>query len=133
VRRLTTRARWLLAGLLGTFLVVRAVLHLAPNTDVNVGAYNVHHLFTGVLIASICGVPLVLGRGSGRAGDRLALGFGAGLALALDEWVYLIVTDGSNASYLLPASLIGGVIFVAVAAGYVAWLGRSGPDSESAP
>jgi hypothetical protein len=44
------------------------------------------------------------------------------LALALDEWVYLIATDGSNASYLLPVSLKGGIVMVGLAAVYIAVL-----------
>ena len=45
--------------------------------------------------------------------------FGAGLALSLDEVVYLIATDGSNASYLLPVSFWGGVVVVGLG---VAWV-----------
>jgi hypothetical protein len=127
VTPLTTRARWLLAGLVGTFVVVRAALHLSPNTDLNVGAYNVHHLFTGLLILTVCGAPLALGRVADRTGDRLAFGFGAGLALALDEWVYLIVTDGSNASYVLPVSLLGGALMVSAAAVMIVVLDRWRP------
>jgi hypothetical protein len=41
-----------------------------------------------------------------------------GLAMALDEWVYLIATDGSNASYLLPVSFWGGVVVVGLALAY---------------
>jgi hypothetical protein len=44
--------------------------------------------------------------------------FGAGLGMALDEWIYLIATDGSNASYLLPVSLYGSVVVVALACLY---------------
>jgi hypothetical protein len=47
-----------------------------------------------------------------------------GLSLALDEWVYLIATDGSNASYLLPVSFWGGVIVVGAATLYAAILSR---------
>ena len=47
------------------------------------------------------------------------MAFGAGLSLALDEWVYLIATDGTNASYLLPVSLWGGVVMIALAVAYI--------------
>ncbi len=47
--------------------------------------------------------------------------FGVGLALALDEWLYLIVTDGTNASYLLPVSFWGGFAAVVMAMLY-AWV-----------
>jgi hypothetical protein len=40
------------------------------------------------------------------------------LRLALDEWVYLIATDGGNASYLLPVSVWGGVVVVGLACAY---------------
>ena len=48
--------------------------------------------------------------------------FGAGLGMALDEWVYLIATDGSNASYLLPVSFWGGVVVIGLALAYTATL-----------
>ena len=38
--------------------------------------------------------------------------------MALDEWVYLIATDGSNAAYLLPVSFWGGVVVVGLALVY---------------
>jgi hypothetical protein len=51
--------------------------------------------------------------------DAATIGFGIGLSLALDEWVYLITTDGSNASYLLPISFWGGAVCVGLACLYV--------------
>jgi hypothetical protein len=57
--------------------------------------------------------------------------FGVGLSLALDEVVYLIATDGSNASYLLPVSFWGGVVVVGAGAlwiALVAWGGGRRPD-----
>lgn len=98
------------------------MMALRPNADLNVGGYNVHHLFTGLLILTACGIPLVLGLGRGKLGDALVAGFGIGLSLALDEWVYLIATDGSNASYLLPVSFWGGVVVVGAATVYIAVL-----------
>lgn len=98
------------------------MLAFRPNADFNVAGHNIHHLFTGLLILTICGLPLVLGLGRGRLGDALTAGFGIGLSLALDEWVYLIATDGSNASYLLPVSFWGGVVMVGAAVLYVAVL-----------
>lgn len=108
--------------MLATFLVMRGSMALRPNADFNVAGYNIHHLFTGLLILSACGIPLVVGYGRGRVGDVLTAGFGIGLSLALDEWVYLIATDGSNASYLVPVSFWGGVIVVGSALLYTALL-----------
>ena len=119
------RAKILLVTLAATFLVMRASMGLRPDADFNVFGYNVHHLFTGLLIVTACGIPLVLGFGRGRAGDYLTAGFGIGLSLSLDEWVYLIATDGSNRSYLLPVSFWGGVAVVGLAVIYTGLLARS--------
>lgn len=116
------RVRLIVASLLLTFLSFRAWLHLYPNTDLNVGPYNIHHLFTGILLIAICGIPLAIFQGRNRWLDIAALGFGVGLSLALDEWVFLIATDGSNASYLLRVSLWGGAIMVGSSCLYTALL-----------
>ena len=113
------RARLIVGSLLITFVVIRVMLHMSPNSDFNVGGYNVHHLFTGILLLTAGGIPLTLFPGRSVILDLSALLFGAGLSLVLDEWVYLIATDGTNASYLLPVSLRGGIIMIALAALYV--------------
>ena len=117
----------LITAMAVTFVVTRAYLHWRPDTDLNIGQYNIHHLFTGVLIVAICGIPAILGLSGRKAQIIMTMGFGVGLSLALDQWVYLIVTDGTNASYLLPVSLIPGAIMVAAACVYAAVLGRQRP------
>ena len=113
------RARIILASLLLTVVVVRLALWRSPDSDFDIAGYNIHHLFTGVLMMTAGGVPLVLRAGRSRSLDAACVVFGAGLALALDEVVYLIATDGSNASYLLPVSFWGAVIVVGAG---VLWL-----------
>jgi hypothetical protein len=126
------RTKLVLGSLLATFVVVRLALWRSPDSDFYIAGHNVHHLFTGVLLAAVSGIPLALRPGRSRGLDAACLGFGAGLALSLDEVVYLIATDGSNASYLRPASFWGGVIVVGLGAAWVAatgWGGRGpGPD-----
>ena len=120
---MNVRRGWiLLLSLVVTFIVMRTMMSFRPNADFTVAGYNIHHLFTGLLILTICGLPLVLGLGRGRLGDALTAGFGIGLSLALDEWVYLIATDGSNASYLVRVSFWGGVIVIGAAVVYIAFL-----------
>jgi hypothetical protein len=123
------RARLVLASLLATFVVVRLAMWQSPDADFDIAGRNVHHLFTGVLLAAAAGIPLVLRPGRSRGLDLACLVFGAGLALALDEVVYLIATDGSNASYLLPVSFWGGVVVVGAGAAWVVAIGwgRGGP------
>ena len=50
--------------------------------------------------------------------DAALIIFGIGLGMTLDEWIYLIATDGTNASYLLPVSFWGGVAVVGIACAY---------------
>ena len=113
------RALLFLAFLLAPFLVFRTVLFLSPHTNLTVGAYNIHHLFIGLFLIVLGGVPMAVVRGAARVLDVATAIFATGLSLALDEWVYLITTDGSDASYLLPISLWGGVTMIATACLYV--------------
>lgn len=113
--------------MVATFVIVPIGLYFRPNTDLNLGPYNIHHLFTGFLLLTLCGVGLVISSGKSWIMDAATIGFGIGLSLALDEWVYLIVTDGSNASYLRPVSLTGGATLVGLASFYVwflSWVGK---------
>lgn len=112
----------LVASMLLTFVALRLSLQLSPDSDFDVAGYNIHHLFTGLLLVTIGGVPLAIFRGTSRRLDVALIIFGVGLAMALDEWVYLIATDGSNASYLLPVSFWGGVVVVGLACAYAVGL-----------
>jgi hypothetical protein len=102
-----------------TFIAFRLFLHWAPETDLNIGRYNIHHLFTGLILIVIGGVPLAIFRSGTKTLDVAIAVFGIGLGMALDEWVYLIATDGSNQSYLLPISYWGGAIVISVVCLYV--------------
>jgi hypothetical protein len=116
------RALLFVSSLTLTFIGLRLYLVFAPDTDFNVGAYNIHHLYTGLLLVTAAGVPLILFNRDNRRFDFATLAFGSGLGMALDEWVYLIATDGSNASYLLPISFWGGVILITLTVVYVGGL-----------
>jgi hypothetical protein len=116
------RAVLLFVSLVATFALLRLYLYFSPDADFNVGPYNIHHLFTGLLLITFCGIAVILFNGRTRVLDAATVGFGVGLSLALDEWVYLITTDGSNASYWLPISFWGGLVMIAAACLYVAIL-----------
>ena len=117
-----TRSVILIASLVLTFVIIRTWLFFYPNADFDLLGYNIHHLYTGLLLITIGGIPLSLFSGPSRILDLATAIFGIGLSLALDEWVYLIVTDGSNMSYLLPVSFWGGVILIGLACVYIACL-----------
>jgi hypothetical protein len=108
-----------------TFLVMRIYLHSSPDTDLNLAGYNIHHLFTGLILLTIGGIPAVVLPPAHRLARGAVALFGVGLALALDEWLYLIVTDGTNASYVLPVSFWGGAIAIALAVGYTILVSRT--------
>lgn len=112
----------LLVATLLPVVLLRLALHASPDQDFDVAGYNVHHLFTGLVLVTLGGVPLALFPGGGLRRDLAVACFGVGLGLALDEWVYLIATDGSNASYLLPVSLWGAVVALGLAVAYVGLL-----------
>ena len=111
-----------------TFVAMRSYLHLSPNTDLNVAGYNIHHLFTGLIILTLGGVAAVVLPTSHRWSLAAVAVFGVGLSLALDEWLYLIVTDGTNESYLLPVSFWGGLVAVALAVILALVVGRFSRD-----
>jgi hypothetical protein len=103
-----------------TFAGLRIWLNITPNADFDVFGYNIHHLFTGVLIVTASAIPLAIGVAPGRARDVLVGAAGVGFSLILDEWVYLITTPGTNADYLLPISFRGGVAMIAIAVVFTA-------------
>jgi len=118
------RGTTLAVAMAATFAIMRTYLHASPDTDLNVAGYNIHHLFTGVLLLTAGGVAAVVLPVAHRCARAAVAIFGAGLALVLDEWLYLIVTDGTNASYLLPVSFWGGLAAVSLAVVYAVVLSR---------
>lgn len=124
----TKRARLVLTGMIATFVAVRVFLYFAPNADFNVGRYNVHHLFTGLIVMAATGIALAVLERDCRLFNAITAGFGAGLGLALDELVYLIATDGSNAAYWLSVSVWGALLSIGVASAFIYALSRCGRE-----
>jgi len=121
----TKRSLLLIFSLLATFIFLRVSLYLSPNSNFDVAGYNIHHLYTGIVVLTLAVIPLLLFSNPGRIVDGLIIAFGVGLSLVLDEWVYLIATDGSDAAYLTPVSFWGGVIVMAIVIIYIsvlAWI-----------
>ena len=124
MQQTTKRALLLISSIVLTFIFLRVSLYISPNSNFDVGQYNIHHLFTGLLLLTIAVVPLLLSEGQTRLSDGLVIMFGIGLSMALDEWVYLIATDGSDVSYLTPVSFWGGLIVTGLSILYISaiWL-----------
>ena len=109
----------IIAGMLVTFVLLRTLLFISPESDFYIAGYNIHHLFAGLVITIVFVLPLIILRPAGRTGVWLARLFGAGIGMMLDEGIYLIATDASNASYLLPISFWGGFALIVICAAYL--------------
>jgi hypothetical protein len=120
----SSRVRTFLAAFLATFVVIRTWLWVTPNADFDVAGHNIHHLFTGIVLLLVSLLPLALGAAAGRPATVATAMAGIGLSLVMDEWVYLIVTDGTNAAYLLPVSFWGAVVTHALVVAWVLVLQR---------
>ncbi|GEL97069.1 hypothetical protein [Cellulomonas terrae] len=127
-------ALWALVGFLITFAVVRTVtrrIHArqvehedtsGPVRDVYIGGVHVHHQVWGILLVLVSGLLTFRFRPESPWIDVLALLFGAGAALTLDEfalWFHLDdvywSTDGRKSiDAILVGGALGGAILLAV-------------------
>ncbi len=114
--------RIILLSMISVFVVTRLFLYSFPSTNLDIGPYNIHHLFIGIILVIVAGSPLILRNPSGRLRWFFAATYGAGLALILDEFVYLIVTEGTDSDYLVSESLVGAAAMIAITAIFVAIL-----------
>lgn len=120
-------ARIILLAMIVVFAVMRMFLHSFPATSLSIGPYTVPPLFSGVILVIGAGLPLMLRLPRGLFRWVLAATYGTGLALILDEWVYLIVTEGSDSDYLRSESLIGAGILLILVTIYVIALASRKP------
>jgi len=98
-----SRSEHALANLLGSYILslgmVRVAAHLirrhgtyGPFRNVRVGDSHVHHFVPGIVLAFVSGGAAILLRDE-RLGPLLALPFGSGVALTLDESALLLKLD----------------------------------------
>jgi hypothetical protein len=102
----------ILLPILATVFSLRLYLHLVHVRHIYPGGYLVHHLFVGVLIVVPAALLLAFGTRH-RVLARVALGLGTGLIL--DEVVYLVATQASDADYVSRTSLVGSLVLVSLA------------------
>jgi len=129
----STRAKLLLLSMLLTFILVRLWLYFYPNTDFYIGSYNIHHLFVGIVLIVLGGIPAILFIHNNKLNEFAVCVFGIGLALTLDEFIYLIVSagKGSNKEYWLSYSYWGAIIVVTLTLVYIAILNVANPSSPN--
>ena len=104
----------ILLPLLVTFAGQRLYLHFAGVHHVYPGGLLVHHLFFGVLLLIPAAFTLALGPRSRFTAAVSRIALGSGSAMILDEIVYLIATEASDADYISPLSLKGAIVFIAL-------------------
>jgi hypothetical protein len=86
----------MLAAFIATFAVTRAITHtirargkLGPLQDVTAGGRHIHHFVPGAVLSFIAG-GVAIGLRPGGPNRWLAIPFGAGVALVLDETALLL-------------------------------------------
>jgi hypothetical protein len=90
-------AAWMLGSFLVVFLVTRAIVRLirsgrGPFRNQSIGGVHIHHLVHGIVLMLVAGAGEFLYRPEGAWQIVLAVAFGAGAALTLDEfalWLHL--------------------------------------------
>jgi hypothetical protein len=116
---------WLVLGFLVTFLVTRFVTHAirtgqGPFRDASVGGVHVHHEVYGIFLLLGTGTAEFAYRPTGAGGAALAVLFGMGAALTLDEFalwlhledVYWSREGRSSVDALLIALVVGVMLLV---------------------
>ncbi len=99
-----------ISSLLITLIVLRIFLSIFPSANLDIGKYNIHHLFVGAFLIIVAVIFFVFD----IVNNFLIVLAGFSSGLILDEIVYLIATDGSDASYLTAVSLLGVIISTSI-------------------
>jgi hypothetical protein len=112
---------WILVGFLPTFIIARTLVAQAPGLFLYVHGVHVHHFTYGVIVLAATGfVSLVSPR---RAQAWLAVAYGAGLALAFDEFgMWLRLTNVYNLDQ--SEDVMVGILVFLVAAVYLTAIAR---------
>src|SRR5947208_1204070 len=107
----------ILLPMLATFVCQRLYLHLVRVQHVYPAGFLVHHLFIGALIEIPAAFILAFGN---RLLERVApVALGIGSAMILDEMTYLVATKATDEDYVSATSLVGAIILISVATGFL--------------
>src|SRR5262245_49942215 len=107
-----TTLRLILLPMLATFAGQRLYLHLVRVQHVYPAGYLVHHLFTGALLVIPAAFVLAFGARNRLLAVLAPVLLGIGSAMVLDEIVYLVTTNGTDADYVSPRSFVGAIALV---------------------
>jgi hypothetical protein len=115
---------WVLVGFLPTFVTARSVVNTQPELFLQVRGVHIHHFTYGIIVLAIVGFISLVWSKPSRAG--LAVFYGAGLALAFDEfgmWVKLADDYDIRASQDVMVGILVFLVFVVYGIGILrrAW------------
>jgi len=118
----------ILVPMLVTFACQRLYLHLVRVQHVYPAGYLVHHLFWGALIVIPAAFVLAFGTRKRWLALAAPVALGIGSAMVLDEITYLIVTKASDEDYVSSVSLVGALVLISMATGFLLFLYRCHRD-----
>ena len=106
---------WILSAFISTFLIARLMVQFLPQTFLQVHNQHVHHFTYGFVLLAISGYLAIVRKSKSPA--WLAVMFGIGLALAVDEtgmWLHLTdqyYNDTSENSLILAIAFLINVVY----------------------
>ena len=109
------RLKIFIVSIVLTLTILRIFLFIFPSANLNLGYYNIHHLYIGAFLIIISLTFFILG----IVNKPVIIFAGISSALVLDEIVYLIATDGSDTHYNTVISLVGAVILTTTIIAFV--------------
>jgi hypothetical protein len=119
---------WMLGAFVVTFLVTRLVTRMirsgrGPFRDTSIGGVHIHHQVYGIFLLLGAGAAELAYRPPGPWAEVIAVLFGAGAALTLDEFALWLTLDDvywgpegrRSVDAVLVAAVIGGLLLVGAA------------------
>ena len=100
------------SALLLTFMITRVYLWIFPHANINLGPYNIHHLYIGAVLLIVTAILMI----AGIHHFMVIILAGISSALILDQLVFLTASDGGDLTYLGKTSFWGGVAAVLIVA-----------------
>jgi len=108
--------------MLATFAGQRLYLHLVRVQHIHAGGYLIHHLFSGALIVIIAAFILAFGTHNRLLARVAPAALGIGSAMVLDEIIYLVATQASDADYVSALSFWGAFVLMTLAVAFLVFL-----------
>ena len=104
------RITYFLVSLVGMLILTRIYLHFLPNANINVGNYNIHHIYLGTFLLILSVILLILN----NSNKFIFILSGISTALIIDQVPFLIFTDATDSAYFSYFSLIGAFVLAAI-------------------